>query len=46
MTSYPYLPGPIPFTRRRPTKAAGCARPARRIAIDARRRPENHRSPW
>jgi hypothetical protein len=47
MTSYPYLPGPIPFSRRRPALTGGATyRPARRIAIDMRRRHENRHSPW
>ncbi|WP_203934088.1 hypothetical protein [Virgisporangium ochraceum] len=45
MTSYPFQPGQIPFSRRRPT-SDGPSRPARRIALDVRRRPERHHSPW
>jgi len=48
MTSYPNFPDQIPFSRRRPasTGGTGAARPARRIAIDMRRRPERHHNPW
>jgi hypothetical protein len=48
MTSYPYLPEQTTFSRRRPASTSGGAayRPARRIALDMRRRHENHHGPW
>jgi hypothetical protein len=46
MTSYPHQPSLLPFSRRRPAIVDGPARPARRIAIDVRRRPERRHNPW